>query len=53
MKFYFQKYDWFHILASVHKLLIHGPEVVSNFLLPNGMYSEEAQESRNKDNKLF
>jgi len=37
--------------VSVHKLLVHGPEVVTQLLYPVGIFSEEAQESRNKDSK--
>ena len=39
--------------VSMHKLLLHSSEIISKFLLPIGLYSEEAQESRNKDNKQF
>lgn len=39
--------------ASVHKILIHGSDVISALLLPIGMLSEEAQESRNKDFRAF
>ena len=39
--------------ASVHKVLIHRAKIISNFSLPIGMYSEEAQEARNKDNKNY
>jgi hypothetical protein len=52
-KEYVKKYNWFYMPASVHKLLIHGSEIISNFLLPIGMFSEEAQECRNKDNKSY
>ena len=48
---YIKNYNWFYMPVSIHKLLIHGAEVISNFLLPIGSYSEEAQESRNKDSK--
>ena len=37
----------------MHKVLLHSSEIISKFLLPIGLYSEEAQESRNKDNKQF
>ena len=39
--------------VSMHKLLLHSSEIFSKFLLPIGLYSEEAQESRNKDNEQF
>jgi len=38
---------------SVHKILIHGPSIVASFALPIGQLSEEAQESRNKDIKIY
>lgn len=34
---------------SVHKVLLHGADLMKHFDLPIGMYSEEAQEARNKD----
>lgn len=34
---------------SVHKVLHHGAEIMGCFDLPMGYFSEEAQESRNKD----
>jgi hypothetical protein len=37
--------------VSLHKLLCHSCEIIQNFALPIGFYTEEAQESRNKDNK--
>lgn len=39
--------------TSVHKILIHGHEIIGNFLLPIGQLSEEAQEARNKDFKNY
>jgi hypothetical protein len=38
---------------TVHKILIHGPEIVSLVLLPIGQLSEEAQESCNKFIKKY
>lgn len=36
--------------ASVHKLLLHGAEIIKHFsILPIGQLSEEASEARNKD----
>jgi len=52
-KLYVEKYDWFYMPASVHKVLIHSAKIISNFSLPIGMYSEDAQEARNKDNKNY
>jgi hypothetical protein len=39
--------------ASVHKILLHGSEIISAALLPIGHLSEEAQKARNKDLKKF
>ena len=39
--------------SSVHKILIHGADIINHVLFPIGMMSEEAQESRNKDLKNF
>jgi hypothetical protein len=39
--------------ASVHKILLHGSEIISAALLPIGQLSEEAQEARNKNLKKF
>jgi hypothetical protein len=35
--------------ASVHKVLVHGADIISGAILPIGKLSGEAQESRNKD----
>lgn len=43
------QYPWFYMPSSVHKILIHGADIISNVSLPIGMMSEEAQEARNKD----
>lgn len=39
--------------CTLHKILIHGSEIVESAALPIGALSEEAQESRNKDYKHF
>lgn len=38
---------------TMHKYLIHGPQIISAALLPIGQLSEEAQEARNKDFKKY
>lgn len=38
---------------TVHKVLMHGGEILKSFIVPIGCLSEEAQESRNKDFKAF
>lgn len=50
---YVSLYPWMPMTPTVHKILIHGPEIVNNALLPIGMLSEEAQEARNKDFKTY
>ena len=39
--------------TSVHKLLIHGPQIIEAALLPIGQMSEDAQEVLNKSIKGF
>jgi len=39
--------------SSIHKILIHGEEIIKAAVLPIGMLSEEALESRNKDFKKY
>lgn len=41
-------YPWYYMPTSIHKLLIHGPEIIASALLPIGQLSEDAQESSNK-----
>ncbi|PSN38917.1 hypothetical protein C0J52_11862 [Blattella germanica] len=49
-KLFIQK---FYLPASVHKVLIHGSQIIKSALLPIGQLSEEAQEARNKDIKKY
>ena len=48
-RFYVREYGWYPMPAAVHRVLIHGADIISVALLPIGMLSEDAQESRNKD----
>lgn len=50
---YVEKYPWFKMSPTLHKFLIHGPEIIAHALLPIGQLSEEAQEARNKDFKNY
>jgi hypothetical protein len=50
---YARLYPWFPMPASVHRILIHGSDVIAVALLPIGMLSEEAMEARNKDFRRF
>ena len=50
---YIELYGWYYMPPTVHKLLIHGAAIAKESLLPIGVLSEEALESRNKDMKKF
>ena len=50
---YVSLYKKYHMPQSVHKMLLHGADVVERKEVPVGLLSEEAQESRNKDVKNF
>lgn len=41
-------YNWYPMPPSVHKALIHGPDIMETFDLSIGLYSEEPQENNNK-----
>lgn len=45
---YVSLYNWYYMPASVHKLLLHGAEIVQYALVPIGLLSEEAQEANHK-----
>lgn len=47
-KLYVQLYPWHPMTPTVHKILIHGPLIINNALVPIGQLSEEAAEARNK-----
>lgn len=46
-------YGWYALSPTVHKLLVHGAAIIQHSLLPIGMFSEEAGESRNKSIRKF
>lgn len=52
-RYFVENYPWYNMPPTVHKYLIHGPEIISSALLPIGQLSEEAQEARNKDFKRY
>lgn len=52
-KLYVSLYPWYCMPPSVHKVLIHGGEIVKKCVLPIGQLGEEAQESKNKDFKFI
>ncbi|XP_047127601.2 uncharacterized protein LOC124808507 [Hydra vulgaris] len=43
-----EKYNWYIMPPTVHKLLEHGYQISDCFELPIGVYSEESQEAQNK-----
>ena len=48
-KRYVSLYGWDNMPTTLHKLLIHGYQIINNALLPIGRMSEEAQEAMNKE----
>lgn len=50
---YVSLYSWYNMPNTVHKILLHGKEIISVAALPIGMLSEEAQEARNKDYRNY
>lgn len=46
---FIEKYSWYNTMPpTVHKLLIHGSDIMRNLGHPCGWFSEEAQEAMNK-----
>jgi len=45
---YVELYGWYYMPTAVHKLLMHGKDIIGSSLLPIGQLSEEAQEAYNK-----
>lgn len=50
---YLEKYHWYYMPVTVHKILFHGKDIIENCILPIGQLSEEAQEARNKDTRNY
>ena len=48
-----QLFPWYYIPSTVHKVLIHGAEIIQAAALPIGLLWEEAQESLHKDYKDY
>lgn len=49
-------YRWYYMPSSVHKILVHGCEIIESFSLPIGQLSEDALEASHKEvrkNRLF
>lgn len=53
-KMYVDMYPWYYMPSTVHKLLLHGADIIShNAIVPIGSLSEEASEARNKDFRRY
>lgn len=50
---YVHLYNWYYMPITVHKILIHGVEIIKYAILPIGQLSEEAQEANNKKFKMY
>lgn len=50
---YVKLYPWHPMTPTLHKVLIHGSEIIKNALLPIGQLSEEAAEARNKHFRAY
>lgn len=46
---YVKKYGWYRMPPTLHKLLLHGHEVIQRSQFPIGHLSEEPQEALNKE----
>lgn len=46
---YVTKYQWYYMPVSVHKMLLHGAEVIEELCIPVGQSSEEGMEGKHKD----
>lgn len=52
-KLYIDLYSWHPMSPTLLKVLIHGPVVIQNALLPIGQLTEEVAEARNKHFRLY
>lgn len=50
---YINSYPWYYMPTSVHKILVHGPEIINSCILPIGQMSEKALEAKNKDCRRY
>ena len=46
---YVNLYKWYKMPSTVHKVLVHGCEIIDTFSLPIGELSEDALEARHKE----
>lgn len=52
-RMYVDFYDWYYMPVTVHKILIHGSDVIKHIMVPIGQMSEEVQESRHKEVRKY
>jgi len=50
---YLEKYVWYYMPVTVHKILIHGCDIINQINIPVGFLSEEALEARHKEIRKF
>lgn len=46
---YVDRYNWYYMPVSVHKMLMHGAHFIDMLCIPVGQVSEETIEARHKD----
>lgn len=52
-KLFVSLYKWYCMPSSVHKILLHGADVMESLLIPIGQLSEDALEARHKEFRYF
>lgn len=50
---YMTNYSWYYLPPTVHKVLIHGCDIIKSLSLPIGLLSEDALECRHKEIRKF
>ncbi|XP_050314983.1 uncharacterized protein LOC126749358 [Anthonomus grandis grandis] len=48
-RLYLHLYSWYYMPSSVHKVLVHGCDIIDFFELPIGQLAEDALEERHKE----
>jgi hypothetical protein len=43
-----EKTNWYNIPPTIHKVLVHGKDIIEHCPLPIGLTNEEASEANNK-----
>lgn len=52
-RLYVELYPWYYMPATVHKILIHGSDVIDFAVVPIGQLSEEVLECRHKEIRRY